>query len=488
MVAAAPVAATTTGNEEEVAPMVLRPGRPGMKTIQAYRFALDLTPTQERAVLGHAGAARKAYNWALARVKAVMDQRAAERTYGIPDELLTPSLSWSFWELRRAWNAAKPEVAPWWAEYSKEAYSTGLDNLARGLKNWSDSRTGKRAGRKVGFPRFKRKGRATPSVRFTVGPLRVEPDRKHVVLPRLGRLKLHESARKLARRLDAGTARIMSATVRRDGGRWHVAFTIEIDRAVRTPARPDSVVGVDVGIKALAVLSTGEIVANPRHLTAAQKQLRALGRSLSRKVGPDRRIGRDASERWERASKRLGRAHARVANLRRDGLHKLTTRLTREHGTIVVEDLNVAGMLANRRLARHIADAGFAEIRRQLTYKTQWNGGRLVVADRWYPSSKTCSGCGAVKTKLVLSEREYECQSCGLVLDRDLNAARNLAALAAQITTAGSGPVAGRGADRKTRLGGQVAVKRLPGTASAGQTGTVPPQGGTARRVLTKAH
>jgi transposase len=145
-------------------------------------------------------------------------------------------------------------------------------------------------------------------------------------------------------------------------------------------------------------------------------------------------------------------------------------------------------MLANRRLARHIADAGFAELRRHLTYKTAWNGGRLLVADRWYPSSKTCSGCGAVKAKLALSEREYECAACGLVLDRDLNAARNLAALAAETTTAGSGPVAGRGADRKTRLGGQVAVKRQPGTAPAGQTGTVPPQGGTTNRALARAH
>jgi Putative transposase DNA-binding domain len=130
------------------------------------------------------------------------------------------------------------------------------------------------------------------------------------------------------------------------------------------------------------------------------------------------------------------------------------------------------------RLARHIADAGFAEIRRQLGYKTTWNGGRLLVADRWYPSSKTCSGCGTVKTKLALSEREYDCEACGLVLDRDLNAARNLAALAAEYDTAGSGPVAGRGANQKTRLGGQAAVKRQPGTASAGQTGTRRPHGG----------
>jgi putative transposase len=171
--------------------------------------------------------------------------------------------------------------------------------------------------------------------------------------------------------------------------------------------------------------------------------------------------------------------------LRRDGLHKLTTRLAREYGTIVVEDLNVAGMLANRRLARRIADAGFAELRRQLAYKTGWNGGRLVVADRWYPSSKTCSGCGAVKTKLVLSERTYTCTTCGLVLDRDVNAARNLAALAVTVAGSGSETVNGRGADRKTRLGGLVAVKRQPGTAKAGNTGTVPPRGRTSNHELT---
>ncbi|MET7395949.1 IS607 family element RNA-guided endonuclease TnpB [Dactylosporangium sp. NPDC005572] len=467
-----------------------------MRTFQAYRFALDLTAVQERVVLAHAGAARVAHNWALARVKAVMDQRTAERSYGVPDGQLTPSMSWSLPALRKVWNAAKAEVAPWWAECSKEAFSTGLDALARGLKNWADSRNGRRAGGPVGFPRFKSRHRSTPSVRFTTGTIRIDPDRMHVVLPRLGRLKLHESARKLARRVTNGTARIMSATVRRDGGRWHVAFTVEVERADRTPCRSGSTVGVDVGIKHLAVLSTGELVANPRHLTSAQDRLRALGRALSRKAGPDRRTGQRPSNRWRRAADRLAQAHARVANLRRDGLHKLTTRLAREHGTVVVEDLNVSGMLANRRLARHIADAGFAELRRQLAYKTTWNGGRLVVADRWYPSSKTCSGCGAVKTKLALTEREYHCDTCGLTRDRDLNAAHNLAALAtaaeaesaAEVTTAGSGPVTARGANHKTRVRGQEAKKREPGTTPVGQTGTVPPQGRTTNRTLTTAH
>ncbi|MFD0818735.1 IS607 family element RNA-guided endonuclease TnpB, partial [Micromonospora zhanjiangensis] len=277
-----------------------------MRVVQAYRFALDLSPAQERAVLAHAGAARFAYNWALARVKAELDQRAAERSYGVPEELLTPTIGWSLPALRRAWNAAKAEVAPWWKECSKEAFNTGLDALARALGNWSDSRVGRRAGRRVGFPRFKVKHRTVPSVRFTTGTIRVERDRKHVVLPRLGRLKLHESARKLARRLEAGTARVMSATVRRDSGRWQVAFTVEVDRPDRAPARPDGVVGVDVGIRHLAVLSTGELIDNPRHLTAARQQLRRLNRALSRKTGPDRRTGRQPSRRWQRASARLG--------------------------------------------------------------------------------------------------------------------------------------------------------------------------------------
>ncbi|RAO10503.1 putative transposase [Micromonospora noduli] len=452
-----------------------------MKTLQAYRFALDLSPRQERAVLAHAGAARVAHNWALARVKAVMSQRAAERTYGVPDELLSPPISWSLPSLRKAWNAAKDEVAPWWAECSKEAFNTGLDALARALKNWSDSRKGARKGRAVGFPRFKSRRRSTPTVRFTTGVMRIEADRRHVVLPRLGALRLHESARKLARRLEAGTARIMSATVRREGGRWFVSFTCEVERAVRAPARPGSMVGVDLGVKHLAVLSTGERVANPRHLVVAARRMRRLARAVSRCVTPDRRVRRVGSNRWARAQQELSRAHARVVGLRRDGLHQFTTRLTREHGTVVVEDLNVAGMLRNRRLARHVADASFAEVRRQLTYKSEWNGGRLVTAGRWYPSSKTCSGCGAVKTKLTLAERTYTCTACGLSLDRDLNAALNLAALAREVTDDRSGreSLNGRGADQKTRSRGQVAVKRLPGTARAGQAGTVPPQGGT---------
>jgi putative transposase len=176
-----------------------------------------------------------------------------------------------------------------------------------------------------------------------------------------------------------------------------------------------------------------------------------------------------------------------VANLHRDGLHKLTTELAREYGIVVIEDLNVAGMLRNRRLARWIADAGFGEIRRQLAYKTRWNGGRT--RRPLVPLLQNVLRLRRGESQTRLSVRTYKCTTCGLVLDRDLNAARNLAALAGKATDARSRRESsnGRGADPKTRPSGRVAVKRQPGTASAGQTGTVPPQGGTASHVLTKA-
>ena len=286
--------------------------------MRAYRFALDPSPGQARDLERHAGAARFAFNWGLAAVKANIGQRAAERSYDLDGDELTQSLGWNLPALRRVWNQAKGEVAPWWAECSKEAFNTGLDGVARALKNWSDSTSGKRKGRRVGFPRFKSRRRTTPSVRFTTGTIRVDADRKHVTLPRLGAIKTHESTRKLARRLEAGTARILSATVRRESGRWYCAFTVEVARQVRTPARADAMVGVDVGITTLAVLSTGEPVPNPRHLTKALRRLRTAARRLSRRSGPDRRTGQRPSARWETARREVNRIHARVGNLRKD--------------------------------------------------------------------------------------------------------------------------------------------------------------------------
>lgn len=448
-------------------------------TLLAYRFALDPTPAQERALRSHAGAARVAFNWGLARVKAVMDQRASEATYGIAGDDLTPAISWSLYSLRKDWNAAKDTAAPWWGECSKEAFNTGLDQLARALKNWGDSRKGKRKGKPAGFPRFKSRRNARPAIRFTTGAFRCEA--RHAVLPRIGHVKLHEPGARLADLVAAGTVRVLGVSVRFDRGRWFAAFTVEQDISRPAPADPDAVVGVDLGIKTLAMLSTGEAIPNPRYLGKSLRKVRRLSRAASRRRGPDRRTRQQPSNRWHRASVALGKAQGRVADQRRDVLHKATTGLTGRFGTLVVEDLHVRGMLANRRLARHVADASFAEFRRQIEYKAAWRGGTVIVADRWFASSKTCSGCGTAKAKLALSERTYVCTACGLVLDRDENAARNLAEYGRR-EVAGSGPetLNGRGADHKTGLARRVAVKRQPGTAPAGQTGTVLPQGRTA--------
>jgi putative transposase len=255
-----------------------------------------------------------------------------------------------------------------------------------------------------------------------------------VKLPRIGIVRTHESTRKLARHVKRGTAQIRSATLSWRRGRWQVSFSVQIARTDPPPAHPDAVVGVDLGVKSLAVLSTGEVIANPKHLEGAQRQLRRLGRQASRRHGPDRRTQQQPSTRWCRTQTRIARLHTAVANARRDGLHNLSTRLMRTFGTIVIEDLYVAGMMCNPRLARHIAGVGMAELRRQIQYKAGWAGVRVHLADRWFPSSKTCSGCGVVKAKLRLPERTYTCDYCGLVVDRDLNAARNLAALVSEIT------------------------------------------------------
>jgi putative transposase len=399
---------------------------------QAYKFAIDPTPRQRGALASHCGAARYAFNWALELVKRRLDQRAAGLDVEVP---------WTLPALQREWNRAKHQVAPWWRENSKEAYKAGLDALARALKNWADSKHGRRSGRKVGFPQRKAKHRTRPSCRFTTGVIRVEPDRHHVALPRIGRIHTHESTRKLARRLEAGTARILAATITCTADRWFVSFTVEIQR--RTPDRPKQagVVGVDLGIRHLAVLSTSQVIPNPRPLEQAQRRLRRLQRQLARRHGPRAADGsrRPPSNGWKQARQRLGRRHARVANLRRDCLHKLTTILVARYDTIVVEHLNVAGMVRNRHLARHIADAGWGELRRQLGYKTTWAGTRLLQADPFYPSSKTCSACGAVKAKLPLSVQVFCCEACGFHIDRDLNAALNLAALVTEVV-AGSGP------------------------------------------------
>jgi putative transposase len=298
---------------------------------QAYRFALDPTPAQQRALWSSVGAARFCFNWGLAHVTGLLERRAAGEQVDIP---------WSLYALRRAWNQAKPTVAPWWRENSKECYATGLDGLARALQNFFDSRDGKRKGPRVGWPGRRKRGRCREAVRFTTGTIRVEPDRHHLTLPRLGKLKTHESTRALARRLERGSARILSAIVSRTGGRWFVSFTCEVTRTVSgRPARPPQVVAADAGVKHLLTLSTGERIPNPQALKHALVKLRRLNRQLARRQRPRTPNGgrRTPSAGWLAAKQELARAHARVANLRRDALHKATTRLARDHDLVVVE-------------------------------------------------------------------------------------------------------------------------------------------------------
>ncbi|MGV0714993.1 IS607 family element RNA-guided endonuclease TnpB [Mycolicibacterium sp. XJ662] len=472
-------------------------------TAQGYRFALDPTPTQVRGLASHAGAARFAYNHMLALVKGVMDQRGAERSYGVPDSELTPVLGWSLAALRKVWNQRKASCAPWWAQNSKEAYNTGLHGLARGLDAWSKSRKGERAGRVVGFPRFKT-SRATKSVRFTTGVIRIEADRRHLTLPRLGTLRTHESTRKLARRIEAGTARILSATVRCDSaGRWHCALQVIVETKTR-PAHarrsPHRVVGVDVGVKADALLVVAtpdgievKRVPAPKSLSAAQARLRSLQRRAARQQGPyDRgaKTKQTPSKRWCKTQARVGRTHAHAAAVRRDVLHKVTTTLAQQHDVVVVETLNAAGMRAaggarKRGLNRALADAALAEVRRMLGYKTRWYGSHLVQADRYFPSSKMCTACGRRKPNLTLADRVFECDECGMQIDRDLGAAINLARLGAPTmgdqSPAGSGPVAGRGATQETEPApaGDAAGDEAstPHHQPVDQTGTASPQG-----------
>jgi len=298
----------------------------------------------------------------------------------------------------------------------------------------------------------------------------VEADRRHVTLPRLGTIKTHESTRKLERRIADGRARILSATVRHERGRWFVSFQVEVKREQRAATRPDVAVGVDLGVKVLAVLadSAGEVryEPNPKHLDHALKDLRRANRVLTRRMGPTvfdpvtgKKHKRTPSKRWEKAVQAVRTVHARIANQRADALHKLTTAITAEYGHVVVEDLNVAGMIRNRRLARAVSGASFAEIRRHITYKAGWAGSVLHTAHRWYPSSKTCSNCKAVKAKLPLHIRVFDCDECPLVIDRDENAARNLADLASASLT-GTAVGGDRGAQAPNPRGADVQTRR----------------------------
>ena len=383
---------------------------------EAVKVALDPTLAQERLMLSHAGAARFAYNAGLAHVKAALE--AGEKP------------EWSYFSLINWWNANKDTLAvdadgvPWWRENSKEAANSGLRWLADGLSNWAKSRKGKRKGRRVGFPKFKAKDRETPRFAYAISGLRtgalIEGDPKALWLPRIGRVHCFEN---VAARVDG--AKVLSIAISRRAGRWYAALTVERDDQAVKKIPKGGAVGVDLGIKALATLSDGTVIPNPHTLVTDEQRLKRAQKALSRKA--------KGSKRRAKARERVARIHNRIANRRSDTLHKFTTMLARTYSDISIEDLNVAGMVKNHHLAKAVSDASFFELRRMLEYKTAKTGAKLHFVDRWYPSSKTCSNCGSVKAKLSLTERTYTCGNCGLVIDRDLNAAIN-------IMVAGSAP------------------------------------------------
>lgn len=431
---------------------------------RAVVFTLDPSPAQERLLRSYCGAARVAFNWARQVVVVNLDVRRAERDAGVAEDALTPAVSWSAYSLRKQFNQVKDDVAPWHREVAKHAFDTGITNAATALKNWSDSKKGTRRGRPVGFPHRRTRKNATLSVSFVelnhqlswLHPsrhavrlmlpqaLRQSSDR-HVraKVAHLEWLHTVESTRRLYRLVEQGRATIQKVTIAHRGGRWQVSFLVrhQMLRDVRKPKpgpHHGAIVGVDVGVRHLATLSepvwglTDEAghVANPRVLHQQLRRLRKLDRAIAR-------CTKDGHGRWSRNRRRLverrARLHGRIAKTRQLHLHALTNALADGFDTVVVEDLNLAGMThRKRRLGRHLADASLAELVRQLDYKiadrtTPDRDKTLVTVNRYYPSSKTCSRCGTVTAKLPLAVRVFDCTTCGMSLDRDINAARNLA-------------------------------------------------------------
>ena len=428
---------------------------PGGWTVQAFQFALDCTPEQAACVRRQFGGRRYARNWA---VRTLKEDLTRYRQAG--EETGAPSLA----GLRKRWNRVKDSECTdagtglvWWPQISKEAFADGIKAAVDAYWNWQASRAGNRQRRRAGFPRFAKKGRDRDRVTFTTGAIRVEPDRRHVTLPRIGTVRVHENTRRLERLLAKGSARILAATVSRKGTRLVVAFRVLIRRPQRPHvADPDSRVGVDVGVRVLATVanSGGEVierVPNPRPLQVALKELRHLSRERSRRT-------RD-SRRYRETQRKITRLQRRVASIRSHHIHALTTRLAKTHGEIVAEGLDVAGMLRQKGLTgararrRGLSDSALGQTRRQLAYKTGWYGSRLVIADRWYPSSKTCHACGHVQE--IGWDEHWTCTGCGTSHQRDDNAAINLARYEEPDPgDSALGPVGAavkRGADRKTR-------------------------------------
>ncbi len=398
---------------------------------QAYVFALDPTPEQANALRSHIGGTRFAYNALLGLVKANWDGVRAKKEAG---EEVTREDYFGTYHLdhQRLWYQQRDEVAPWWSENGSSTYNYACLNLSKAFANF-------RAGR-TRFPTFKKRS-SSRSVSFVSGAVRLT-DSHHARVSRIGEIKTYESTRKMYRHLERGTGRILAATITERGGKFSVSFTVQVARVVPATRSPEKVIGIDVGLSTLYTGASpmGDVeieVQNPRHLVKAANKLVHAQRIASRRQGPGPGVA--PSQRWKKANFRVQQTHTDVRNARQNLIHETTTMLAKTYDVIVIEDLNVKGMVKNHSLAKHISDAAWGEFSRQLEYKTKWYGSALVKADRFHPSSKTCSQCGTVKAKLLLDERTYHCEACGLIIGRDVNAAINLARQGLPATNSGTG-------------------------------------------------
>lgn len=383
--------------------------------ILAHRIALDPNNAQATYFARAAGVARFAYNWALAEWG--RQYEASKHNPAAPK----PSQA----ALRRQLNAIKGAQFPWMLEVTKNAPQMAIMQLGQAFQNFF-------AGR-AKYPQFRKKG---VHDRFTLTNDQLAVDGSRIRIPNLGWVRMRETLR--------FTGKIMSATVSRVADRWFVSLTVDTpDTSHLPPAENQGAVGVDLGVSALATLSTGETISGPKAHKVLLGRVQRLSRSLSRK--------QKGSCNRKKAQRKLARLHARIANIRSNALHTLTTDLTRRFHTLGIEDLNVRGMLKNRCLARSIADMSFFEFRRQLAYKAAIRGGRVVVADRWFASSKTCSACGHTLETLPLSVREWACPVCEVRHDRDVNAAINLKNMAVSSTVSACGEE-GAGRARKSAV------------------------------------
>jgi len=352
--------------------------------MKSFKTQLDLTNKQATACARHAGVARHAWNWAL---------DVSKQAY--KDGQKRPSAI----DLHKRLVAEVKTVHAWYYDVSKCAPQEALRNLDKAYKRFF-----KKLG---GLPKRKKKGRHDSFYLENVNPGGIQVKGKKIKLPVLGWVRTFEKL---------PVACPKNCVVSKRSGKWFVSF--RLDSKPEPMPKVTDVVGVDLGVAALATLSTGKEFANPKAFRRNQNKLKHLQRKLARQ--------KKGSKNRAKTKEKISLLHYRIACIRVDHLHKLTTHLAKNHGKIVIEDLNVSGMLKNTKLAKAIADVGFYEFRRQLTYKCEWYGSELVIVDRFFPSSKLCSNCGSKKDKLELSERTYQCGSCGVSLSRDFNAALNL--------------------------------------------------------------